>query len=199
MLIRANLFKEALLLENLLYYRSLISDLKYYDDSMLCPYDGMADYRKELLKQHPVVKEEAQHVEPKWETVQPEQEPATPRIKVAPNRTVDYGKECPQAESSTQTKGRGRPKKPFKDMMINDTNGEKLQKLHAIMKDKRGKGAALIILAAIKKGWLQKPTHPQVADEFGDIGVKQGLIPYFNENKFTKDEIEGAINSLEQA
>ena len=110
---------------------------------------------------------------------------------------ADYEEECLQAENSTQTRGRGRPNKPFKDMMINDTNGEKLQKLHAIMKDKRGKGAALIILAAVKKGWLQKPTYPQVAGEFGDIGAQQGFTAYLHEEKFTKDEIEGTIKSLD--
>lgn len=104
-----------------------------------------------------------------------------------------------QQQRSLQARGKGRPNKPFKDMMINDTNGEKLQKLHAIMKDKRGKGAALIILAAVKKGWLQKPTYPQVAGEFGDIGTKQGFTAYLHEEKFTKNEIEGAMKSLEQA
>lgn len=199
MLIKADLFYEALLLEKLLHYRGLINDLKCYDNGVLWPYNGMADYKEKLLRQQPAAKEEAQRVEPKRETMQPGQEHATPRIKVVPNRSADYGKENLQGENSTQTKGRGRPRKPFKDMMINDTDGKKLQRLHAIMKGKRGKGAALIILAAIKKGWLQMPTYPQVADEFGNIGAKQGFTHYLNENKFTKNEIEGAMKSLEQA
>ena len=106
-------------------------------------------------------------------------------------------KECLQEENSAQTKGRGRPKKTFKDMMINDTNGGKLQKIHDIMKGKKGKGAALIILAAVKKGWLQKPTFAQIKEEFGDIGTQQNITAYLHEEKFTKDEIEGIIKSLD--
>ena len=41
------------------------------------------------------------------------------------------------------------------------------------------------------------PTFTQVAEEFGDIGTQQGFTKYLNENQFTKDEIEGAINSLD--
>lgn len=92
---------------------------------------------------------------------------------------------------------KGRPKKPFKDMMIDDTNGGKLQKIHDIMKGKKGKGAALIVLAAVKKGWLQKPTFAQIEEEFGNIGTRQSITTYLHEEKFTKDEIEGAVNSFE--
>lgn len=111
---------------------------------------------------------------------------------------MDLQQDRPKQQQKGQpARGKGRPKETLKDMMINDTNGEKLQKLHAIMKDKRGKGAALIILAAVKKGWLQKPTYPQVAGEFGDIGAQQGFTAYLHEEKFTKDEIEGIIKSLD--
>jgi hypothetical protein len=55
----------------------------------------------------------------------------------------------------------------------------------------------LIILAAIKKGWLTKPTYTQVKNEFKDIGCKTGYNKYLNENLFTKEEIEGAINSFD--
>lgn len=111
---------------------------------------------------------------------------------------MDLQQDRPKQQQKGQpARGKSRPKETLKDMMINDTNGEKLQKLHAIMKDKRGKGAALIILAAVKKGWLQKPTYPQVAGEFGDIGAQQGFTAYLHEEKFTKDEIEGIIKSLD--
>lgn len=198
MLIRASLFTTALLLEKFLDFRTKILNLQSYSNSILWPENGMEDYR-ESLKQTNIAKRGALSSKPQQEVGNPEQKPATPRIEVVPNRSADYGKENLQGENSTQTKGRGRPRKPFKDMMINDTDGKKLQRLHAIMKGKRGKGAALIILAAIKKGWLQMPTYPQVADEFGNIGAKQGFTHYLNENKFTKNEIEGAVNCLEQA
>ena len=80
--------------------------------------------------------------------------------------------------------------------MIDDDNGEKLQKIHITINGKKGKDAALIILACIKKGWLSKPTYTQVKNEFGDIGSKTGYNKYLCEKKFTKEELEGAINSL---
>ena len=81
--------------------------------------------------------------------------------------------------------------------MMNDADGSKLQKIHKVMDGKMGKGAALIILACIKKGWMQKPTFTEVKKEFGYIGTQQSFTKYLNENRFTKDEIEGAINSLD--
>lgn len=93
-------------------------------------------------------------------------------------------------------RGKGRPKKSFKDLVINDPDGSKLQKIHALMKGQKSKGAGLIMLACIKKGWISKPTYAQVTDEFGDIGTQQGFTPYLNEQKFAKEELEGAINSL---
>ncbi len=96
-----------------------------------------------------------------------------------------------------KTIGKGRPKKPFKDNLIDDAEGKKLQKLHLLIDGRKGKAVSLVILASIKKGWLiEKPTFTQVKDEFGDIGTQQGFANYLDENKFTKEELEGAINSL---
>lgn len=103
----------------------------------------------------------------------------------------------PQQEKPQPTRGRGRPKETFKDKMIDDADGSKLKKVHTKIDGKKGKDVALIILACIKKGWLTKPTHTQVKKEFGDIGSKTGYNKYLNENMFTKEELEGAINSLD--
>lgn len=94
-------------------------------------------------------------------------------------------------------RGKGRPKETLKDKMIDDANGEKLQKMHSKMNGKKGKDATLIVLACIKNGWLTRPTYTQVKNEFGDIGSKTGYNRYLNENMFTDKEIEGAINSLD--
>ena len=103
----------------------------------------------------------------------------------------------PQQENPKPTRGRGRPKETFKDKMIDDTDGSKLEKIHTKIDGKKGKDATLIILACIKKGWLTKPTYTQVKNEFGDIGSKTGYNNYLNENKFTKEELEGVINCLD--
>ena len=59
---------------------------------------------------------------------------------------------------------RGRQKKSLKDKMIDDANGEKLQKMHTILKGKKGKDVSLIIVTCIKKGWMTKPTFTEVKD-----------------------------------
>ena len=102
-----------------------------------------------------------------------------------------------QQQKSQPARGKGRPKETLKDKMVNDVDGSRLAKVHTVMNGKKNKDAALIILACIKKGWMLKPTFTQVEEEFGDIGVQQGFTKYLNGNQFTKDEIEGAINSLD--
>ena len=102
----------------------------------------------------------------------------------------------PQQEKPNPTRPKGRPKETLKDKMIDDADGSKLQKIHTKIVGKKGKDAALIILAGIEKGWMLRPTHTQVKNEFGDIGSKQGYNRYLNKDKFTKEELEGAKNSL---
>lgn len=102
-----------------------------------------------------------------------------------------------QQESTKPTRGKGRPKETLKDKMIDDANGEKLRMLHTKLDGKKGKDASLIVLAAIKKGWLTRPTYAQVKNEFKNIGSKTGYNKYLNESMFAKEEIEGAINSLD--
>ena len=110
--------------------------------------------------------------------------------------TKPQQKQAKQQETTKLIRGKGRPKETLKDKMIDDANGEKLKMLHTKLDGKKGKDVSLIMLAAIKIGWLTKPTYTQVKNEFKDIGCKTGYNKYLNENMFTKEEIEGAINSL---
>ena len=126
-----------------------------------------------------------------------EQDKNTQVIEVQSINPEPQPKRPKQQQKGQPARGKGRPKETLKDKMINDADGSKLQKVHTVMNGKKGKDAALIILACIKKGWMPKPTFTQVAEEFGDIGTQQGFTKYLYEKWFTKDEIEGAINSLD--
>lgn len=125
------------------------------------------------------------------------QDIAEPQQKQKQGFSKPQSKHPRQQQKSQQARGKGRPKETLKDKMINDADGSKLQKVHTVMNGKKGKDAALIVIACIKKGWMQKPTFTQVKEEFGDIGTQQGFTKYLNESCFSKDEIEGAINSLD--
>lgn len=102
----------------------------------------------------------------------------------------------PTAQHETRGK-RGRPIKQFKDIMLNDEDGNNLSKMHNVLNGKKGKDFVLIIVACMKKGWITKPTYTQAKNEFGDIGSKQIFSKYLsNQYAFTQTEIEGATNSL---
>lgn len=103
----------------------------------------------------------------------------------------------PQQRKSIATRDKEKPKETLKEKIIDDADGSKLQKIHTKMDGKKGKDAALIILACIKKGWMLKPTYTQVKNEFGDIGSKSGYNKYLNEQRFTKEELDGAITCLD--
>lgn len=102
----------------------------------------------------------------------------------------------PQQGKAEPTRRRGRPKETFKDKMIDDADGSKLEKLHKAIDGKKGKFVALAIKAGVKIGRLDKPSYTQVRNEFGDIGNKSGFNRYMNQYVFTDEEIEGAINAI---
>lgn len=115
------------------------------------------------------------------------------------NDTNDGVTMQPQQEDIKQTKpnrGRGRERKTLKDIMMDDADGKKLQRLHEIWGNSRGKDAALIILVCMKIGWMRKPTYTQVTDEFGDIGNKSGFNRYLAVKTFTNEEIESVKAAL---
>ena len=120
----------------------------------------------------------------------------TPTQNFNPRPQQKYTEQQPKSQPA---RDKGRPKETLKDKMINDTDGTKLKKIHKVMDGKKGKDAALIVLACIQKGWMQKPTFTQVTREFGEIGTQQGFTKYLNKNMFSQDEIEGAKNSLDES
>lgn len=103
----------------------------------------------------------------------------------------------PQQRKPIATRDKEKPKETIKEKIIDDADGSKLQKIHTKMVGKKGKDAALIILACIKKGWMLRPTYTQVNNEFGDIGSKSGYNKYLNGQRFTKEELDGAIRCLD--
>ena len=75
----------------------------------------------------------------------------------------------PNKQKSVQKQGR--QSKPFKKCLQND-DGFRLQRLHAVMKGKKGKEAALTIKVAIQIGWITKPTFKAVEDELAILGIE---------------------------
>lgn len=97
-------------------------------------------------------------------------------------------------------KNRGRQTRPFKESMNNDAGNKKLSALHFVMQNKKGKGAALVMICAKKLGWIEDVTSTQVRNEFGDIGQISGFNRYYNNpGCYDNEEIEGMIIALTEA
>lgn len=87
-------------------------------------------------------------------------------------------------------------KKTFKDKVMAENKEEVLKKLHLLIDGKRGKNVALVIVASVEMGLIQKPTYKEVKSEFGDIGAESGYNNYLDRDKFTSVEYEGIKTRL---
>ncbi len=100
-----------------------------------------------------------------------------------------YDKKELRKKSTSQT---------FRDKMMCDNKEDMLQRLHRLIKGKKGKDVALIIQVCIESGIIIKPTFTQVTNEFGYIGNKSGFNKYIRNNMydFTKTEKETVLKLL---
>lgn len=110
------------------------------------------------------------------------------------NTEQEYSKILPNSLSLT-TKRKGRPRKPFKDILVKDKEATK-RKLHSLIDGKQDSKAVIYIKAAIQLGIIQKPTHTQFINEFGTIVSKQVFNKYLSENLYSDDELTGAKQAL---
>lgn len=81
--------------------------------------------------------------------------------------------------------------------MIND-DGQRLMRLHKMMKGRKGKRAAAVIIAAMQLGWMEQPTFSEVEAEFGQIGAKAGFNKYMAGGAYLirEEDIEALKNGL---
>lgn len=104
-----------------------------------------------------------------------------------------------QENADQQPKKKGKPVKSFKDKMVDDVDGKKLQKIHSVMSGKTGKDAVLIVYACFDNGWVvSKPSYTAVKDEFGEVVCKSQYDGYWKGAKdiFTEQEIDGVKKNL---
>lgn len=113
-----------------------------------------------------------------------------------------FGDESPTTDGERgkpdkHPKTKGRPRGDFKNRMIDDADGKKLQKIQALMRGRMGKDAVLVIYSCMVKGWLLRPTYSEVKDEFGDVVSKSVFNDYWSRaaNAFLQADID-RIKSL---
>lgn len=103
--------------------------------------------------------------------------------------------EAKELSKETPNRGKGRPSKPFDDILVKDKEATK-RKLHSLIDGKQDSKAVIYIKAAIQLGVIQKPTHTQFIKEFGSIVSKQIFNKYINGNLYSDDELKGAKQAL---
>ena len=104
------------------------------------------------------------------------------------------GADEPQSGNETTTRSTAKKPKPtFRDLVIDSKNAdETIRKLHELVGERRDKDFVLIIRAAIRRGLILKPTHPQILKEFGEVCKKQTYSRYMN-NVVNEEEINAIV------
>jgi len=113
---------------------------------------------------------------------------------------VQYLQQYPVEEEHqpVETKPRGKGRKTcFRDKMLDDGDGRKLQILHKLIDGKGGNNARKIIDAAVSIGWLTKPSGSNVANEFEGIS-KSTFNNAAGTYKFDDCDIENTAKTLEK-
>jgi hypothetical protein len=105
-------------------------------------------------------------------------------------KNIEIDKTVSQQEQSQKT-GIGTN---FTDRIVSH-DVDVVEILRQPMAGKKGRNAALIIQAAIKKGLITKPTYTEIVNEFGNIGNKSGYNKYMR-YKFTDEELAPIMNRL---
>ena len=126
------------------------------------------------------------------ESLKLNQEPKKEDVSLPDEKNTDEAKELPK---ETPNRGKGRPSKPFSDILVKDKETTK-RKLHSLIDGKQDSKAVIYIKAAIQLGMIQKPTHTQFIKEFGSIVSKQIFNKYINGNLYSDDELKGAKQAL---
>ena len=101
----------------------------------------------------------------------------------------------PELHIVNTKKKKGRPSKPFNDILVKDKEATK-RKLHDLIDGKEDSKAVIYIKAAIQLGMMLKPTHTQFINEFGNIVSKQIFNKYLSANLYSDDEFAGAKQAL---
>ncbi len=88
-------------------------------------------------------------------------------IKRVTEKFKEYSLQTPKEKSS--------PRKTFEEYIIHPGKSKVIEVLGRLLQGKRNKEAVVIIIAAMNAGYIIKPTHASVQQQFGDIGTKSNF------------------------
>ena len=103
----------------------------------------------------------------------------------------------PAPKAKPTKKGRGKPRKTFSDFVVDQTKvTEVIDGLKALIGDKKGSDAYIILAAAVKAGIITRPAYNAVIETFGDLGASSGYNAKMADRGFTASELKPVIDQL---
>lgn len=103
----------------------------------------------------------------------------------------------PAPKAKPTKKGRGKPRKAFSDFIVDQTKVmEVINGLKALIGDKKGSDAYIILAAAVKAGIITRPAYNAVIETFGDLGASSGYNAKMADRGFTASELKPVIDQL---
>ena len=103
----------------------------------------------------------------------------------------------PAPKAKPTKKGRGKPRKAFSDFVVDQTKvTEVIDGLKALIGDKKGSDAYIILAAAVKAGIITRPAYNAVIETFGDLGASSGYNAKMADRGFTASELKPVIDQL---
>jgi len=129
----------------------------------------------------------------------------TVTVDVVPTESIEEetSKQDDIVEEKREQK-KGRPVESFSNLLIGSDNKKEktLEKLHELLKGKRGKKFALVITCAVESGLINRPTYTQLVKEFSDgdatkIGSENSIMPQIGKIHYTTSEYSGMMTNFE--
>jgi hypothetical protein len=105
--------------------------------------------------------------------------------------------EEPAPKTKPGKKGRGKPRKAFSEFVVDQTKvTEVIDGLKALIGDKKGTDAYVILAAAVKAGILMRPAYNSVIETFGDLGASSGYNAKMAKIGVADDDLDPLIEQL---
>ena len=100
-------------------------------------------------------------------------------------------------ESNPKKKGRGKPRKSFSEFVVDQTKvAEVTSGLKALIGDKKGSDAYIILSAAVRAGIITRPAYNAVIETFGNLGASSGYNSKMADRGFTAEELKPIIEQV---
>ncbi len=105
--------------------------------------------------------------------------------------------EQPKPSPKPDKKGRGKPRKSFSSFVVDQSKADAVvTELKTLIGDKTGNDAYIILAAAVKAGFLTRPSYNAVEEEFGHLGASSGFNKLLSQIDAMEKELKPLVEKL---